>query len=61
MKNLFIFILSIGSLLLSNMIIPERDQYLKTVHVLFEWDQEPDAIAYNIQISDDDLFNNILF
>jgi len=60
MKNLFIFILSIGSLLLSNMIIPERDQYLKTVHVLFEWDQEPDAIAYNIQISDDDLFNNIL-
>ena len=60
MKNLFIFILSIGSILLSDMIMPGRDQYLKTIHVLFEWWQEPDAISYNIQISDDNLFNNIL-
>ena len=40
--------------------MPEDGQQLSSIYVLFEWGQEPDAIEYNIQISDDDLFNNIL-
>ena len=60
MKNLFIFIISIGSILFSEMIMPEDGRQLSSIYVLFEWNQEPDAIEYNIQISDDNLFNNIL-
>ena len=60
MKNLFIFIISMGSILFSEIIMPEDGQQLSSIYVLFEWGQEPDAIEYNIQISDDDLFNNIL-
>ena len=60
MKNSFIFILLICSMSLSEMIIPENASYLKTIHVLFEWDQEPNTILYNIQISNDSLFENIL-
>ena len=60
MKNLFIFIISTASILFSEIIMPEDGQQLSSIYVLFEWDQEPDAIEYNIQISDDDLFNNIL-
>ena len=60
MKKLFIFILSIISILFSEIITPEDGRQLSTIHILFEWDQEPDAIGYNIQISDDLLFDNIL-
>ena len=28
----------------------EPNGYIRKVHVLFEWEQEPDAIAYNLQI-----------
>ena len=29
---------------------PEDGSQLNSVHVLFDWDQEPDAIAYNLQV-----------
>ena len=48
-----------GSILFSEIIMPEDGQQLSRIYVLFEWGQEPYAIEYNIQISDDDLFNNI--
>tara|TARA_Y100001970_G_scaffold85929_1_gene108302 strand:+ start:1468 stop:3372 length:1905 start_codon:yes stop_codon:yes gene_type:complete len=49
-----------ASILYADMLFPENDRYLKTVYVLFEWEQEPDAIGYNIQISDDSSFDNVL-
>ena len=50
MKNLFIFIISMGSILFSEIIMPEDGQQLSSIYVLFEWDQEPDAIEYNIRL-----------
>ena len=60
MKNLFKVILLIFSVLSSEIITPENGEYLTTIHTLFEWEQEPDAIEYNIQISNDSLFHNTL-
>ena len=44
----------------SEMILPEDNEFLKTIHVWFEWDQEPDASQYNLQISTDEFFENII-
>tara|TARA_B100000676_G_scaffold66452_1_gene66397 strand:- start:615 stop:2540 length:1926 start_codon:yes stop_codon:yes gene_type:complete len=44
----------------SEMILPEDNEFLKTIHVWFEWDQEPDASQYNLQISSDEFFENII-
>ena len=44
----------------SDMILPEDNEFLKTIHVWFEWDQEPDASQYNLQISSDEFFENII-
>ena len=44
----------------SDMILPEDNELLKTIHVWFEWDQEPDASQYNLQISSDEFFENII-
>ena len=60
MKNILISIISIISVLFADMIMPENGQSLQSIYILFEWEQEGDAIDYNLQISDDDSFNNIL-
>tara|TARA_Y100000591_G_scaffold57723_1_gene46160 strand:+ start:8661 stop:10586 length:1926 start_codon:yes stop_codon:yes gene_type:complete len=44
----------------SEVILPEDNEFLKTIHVWFEWDQEPDASQYNLQISSDEFFENII-
>ena len=44
----------------AGLIHPYLGQELNSIHILFEWDQEPDAIEYNLQISNSDSFNNIL-
>ena len=59
-KNI-IFLLLIGnSFLMAELLKPYDDQYISYVHVLFEWEQEPDAQAYNIQLSLNPNFNNNL-
>ena len=40
---------------------PVNGQELNYIHVLFEWDQEPDAEKYQIQVSETDSFDPILF
>ena len=60
MKNILILLLSITSILFSGILIPENGRLIKTVHVLFEWEQEVDAVAYNLQISTDESFNDII-
>ena len=39
------------SLCFGSLIRPHADAYINYTHVPFEWDQEPDAIEYNLQIS----------
>ena len=51
----FIFSITHASLLK-----PYNGQYISYVYVLFEWDQEPDAIMYNIQLSTSSSFTNNL-
>ena len=57
MKTL-IKILCLFSLAFSDLLKPDNG-ILRTTHVLFEWDQEPDAIEYNIQASNSNSFNNL--
>ena len=51
MKNLSLILIILVSFLFSNLLKPEYADTLSSIHILFEWDQEPDAIEYNIQIS----------
>ena len=53
----FIFFISI---LFPSLNRPEDGADLNFIHVLFEWDQEPDAIGYNLQVSESSTFNSIL-
>ena len=48
MKKYFISILILFALLLSDVIAPENGVSLNTTHVLFEWEQVPDAVSYRI-------------
>ena len=60
MKNILISLFLIMSTLFSGILIPEDGRLIKTVHVLFEWEQEPDAAAYNLQISTNESFDDII-
>ena len=45
----------------SNLITPEDGATLNHIHVLFEWKQIPEAISYDIQISEDINFSSIIY
>ena len=59
MKN--ILILLFLSILYANPISPEDGSTLNFIHVLFEWDQIPDASHYELEVADDINFSNIVF
>ena len=44
------------STLIAGLTRPENGSSLNYIHVLFEWDQEPDAIFYNLQVSENSTF-----
>jgi hypothetical protein len=57
---LFTFFI-ISSNLFGGLLKPEDGDELNYIHVLFEWEQEPDAVAYQIEISSDhDLIGNCI-
>ena len=58
MRILFIYILII-SFSYADLNKPESGGNLRYIHILFEWDQEPDAVRYNLQASTEQSFNNI--
>ena len=59
MKNIIlIFFISTA---FSNLITPEDGATLNRTHVLFEWKQIPEAISYDIQISEDEEFSSIVY
>ena len=41
-----------NSICIGELMRPSHGQELNYVHVLFEWDQEPDAIFYQIELED---------
>ena len=53
-----LMVLSLVSLAFSDLLKPDSAT-LRTIHVLFEWEQEPDAVEYNIQASNSISFNNL--
>ena len=58
--SISIFILASASTF-GDLILPSAGQELNYVHVLFEWEQEPDAEKYQIQVSQTESFDQILF
>ena len=37
---------------LADLLQPTNNAMLNYTHVLFEWDQEPNAVRYNLQVAD---------
>ena len=63
MKNNISFLLNfifVTSLLFSGMMKPSDGQFISYVHVLFEWDQEPGANSYNLQVAQNLQFSNLI-
>ena len=46
-----IYLILLISLLKADLLTPKDGTTLSKIHVLFEWEQEPNAIEYNFQIS----------
>ena len=53
-------IVSLISMSIASLVRPIDGQNLNYIHILFEWQQEPDAVAYNIQISNSSTFNSLI-
>ena len=51
-----VFLSLFFSFSISELIMPENSDVLSKTHVLFQWEQEPYAVDYNIQISYSPLF-----
>ena len=50
----------INSSLNAELLRPENDASLNHIHVLFEWDQEPETNYYEIQISENSQFSGLI-
>ena len=57
--NIFL-VLFFSSFIFANLVRPINGEKINYVHVVFEWQQEPNAIGYNIQVSDQQQFNNLI-
>ena len=60
MIRILLFTLFISSNLFGDLLKPEDGDELNYIHVLFEWEQEPDAVAYQIEISTDSNFSSLI-
>ena len=60
MKKIFIITLSIISFVFGTLISPSDGDELNYIHILFEWEQQPYAIGYNLQVSTNEVFNNLI-
>tara|TARA_B100000945_G_C20406581_1_gene610376 strand:- start:243 stop:2195 length:1953 start_codon:yes stop_codon:yes gene_type:complete len=57
---IYLFIFLFNSTAIANLIRPEDGQELTYIHMLFEWEQEPNAISYNLQVSNQQSFINVI-
>jgi len=53
-------ILLVNNIAFANLIRPDDGEQLSYTHVFFEWEQQPDAMGYNLQASTQQSFNNII-
>ena len=64
LKNIFLYILIqfliFYSALYAELVSPVNNSILNYVHVLFEWDQIPDALEYRFQVSSEDDFSTVV-
>ena len=64
LKNIFLYIviqfLIFYSALYAELVSPVNNSILNYVHVLFEWDQIPDALEYRFQVSSEDDFSSVV-
>ena len=61
MINKFLLILGLFmSFGFSELLTPENNSTLNYIHVLFEWEQEPGADSYQIQVSENSAFLNFI-
>ena len=44
-----------------SLIAPEDGSFLNHTHILFEWEQVPSALSYDLQISEDINFSSTVF
>jgi len=51
MRNYIILIVTMTSISMAGLVKPANGSTLNYIHVLFEWDEEPSASAYNLQVS----------
>ena len=59
-RLLFILLLSSISFVFGTLVSPSDGDELNYIHILFEWEQQPDAVGYNLQVSTNELFNNLI-
>ena len=60
MKKIFHIAVILLSALYAGLIHPIHQDSLYSIHSLFEWEQEPDAASYNLQISVLENFEDII-
>ena len=64
LKNIFLYIFIqffiFYSALYAELISPVNNSILNYVHVLFEWEQIPDALEYRFQVSSEDDFSTVV-
>ena len=54
------YLLLLSTFVFGDLIRPANGDEISYIHVFFEWEQEPDAISYNLQASNQQFFNNII-
>ena len=59
-KNIIFLLWIASSFLMAELLKPYNGQYVSYVHILFEWEQEPNAQSYQIQLSYNPNFTNNL-
>ena len=60
MKNNLRTLLILLSFSYAELVRPVNTNNLNYIHIVFEWDQEPNADLYNIQASNNSNFNNVI-
>ena len=60
MNYLYAILLFLTSFICGSLISPNNGDLLNYTHIMFEWEQQPDAVGYNLQVSSNDSFSNII-
>ena len=59
MRKIIFLLLIFPTLLLPDLLKPENGEYVRSIHILFEWEQEVDAVSYNLQVANQSSFIDV--